>query len=71
MTHDVEPTERVTHPNDESSESALAAGAWGKTLERLDRAKELDPQGDGAPEVQESRRRAQRMRDVGDAAGRH
>ncbi len=59
----------MTHPNDSIDEPGvlrhdaarvIAASAWSKA-ELLDRAKELDPRGDEANDVQDARRLAQRM----------
>jgi hypothetical protein len=65
-----EPSERVTHAYDPTEEAhdlrdaaarAMADGQWSRARDLLDRAKGLDPKGDDAPEVQESRRRVQQM----------
>jgi hypothetical protein len=69
-----EPHERVTHPHDEAlsaldlrqdAAKAITDGQWRKALELLDKAKEIDPPGDEASEVQESRKLAQRMLEAG------
>jgi hypothetical protein len=66
FTGDGDSNQRVTHGQDpvdaarrlrSAAQEAVAAGAWERALDLLDRAKDMDPEGDAAPKVQEARRR--------------